>query len=116
MAVQGMNIIKAASEEHSWGVDLGELARIWKGGCIIRARFLDRIKAAYVADPQLASLLVDPGFAKDLVRAHLALCVTTKMGQWGASCVPTSPCVTFAPETRCVVRVQVEHVSSPECR
>ena len=64
-----MNVIKAASAEHEWNIDLGETARIWKGGCIIRARFLDRIKAAYVKEPALPSLLMDEGFAKDLVRS-----------------------------------------------
>ena len=44
---QGYNIIRAKSQELGWGVDLGGLARIWKGGCIIRAGFLDRIKKAY---------------------------------------------------------------------
>ena len=41
---QGMNLIKAKSDQKEWKLDLGELARIWKGGCIIRAVFLDRIK------------------------------------------------------------------------
>lgn len=41
---QGMNIIKAKSEEQKWGINLGGLARIWKGGCIIRAGFLDDIR------------------------------------------------------------------------
>lgn len=44
----------------------GECARIWKGGCIIRAKFLDDIKAAYVKTPELANLLVDPKFASSL--------------------------------------------------
>jgi 6-phosphogluconate dehydrogenase len=72
-----MNIIKKASAEHEWGIDLGEMARIWKGGCIIRAKFLDRIKNSYQSNPALANLLVDEGFAKDLVRAcsHLHLFV-----------------------------------------
>eukprot|EP00164_Ancoracysta_twista_P008146 GFYU01011702.1.p1 GENE.GFYU01011702.1~~GFYU01011702.1.p1 ORF type:complete len:489 (-),score=180.32 GFYU01011702.1:111-1577(-) len=63
---QGMNLIKAASETHEWDLDLGEISRIWKGGCIIRAVFLDRIKKAYDKDAKLASLLVDPDFAKEL--------------------------------------------------
>lgn len=63
---QGMCLIKAASVEHKWNVDLGECARIWKGGCIIRAGFLDRIKLAYQRDPELANLLVDPDFAREL--------------------------------------------------
>ena len=41
---QGMNLIRAKSMEKKWDLNLGELARIWKGGCIIRAKFLDRIK------------------------------------------------------------------------
>jgi len=63
-----MNIIKAKSDEKEWGIDLGGLARIWKGGCIIRAQFLDRIKQAYRRDPKLPNLLV---------RAH------TACGGWG---------------------------------
>ena len=52
----------------SWGVDLSECSRIWKGGCIIRAGFLDRLQAAYTANPQLVNLMVDPGFAEELSR------------------------------------------------
>jgi len=63
---QGMNLIRAKSEAMGWGLDLGEMARIWKGGCIIRAQFLDRIKQAYDADSELSSLLMDPGFASEL--------------------------------------------------
>jgi len=63
---QGMNLIRAKSEAMGWDLDLGELARIWKGGCIIRAQFLDDIKKAYDADAKLASLLIDPKFAGEL--------------------------------------------------
>ncbi|PSC67084.1 5 -3 exoribonuclease 1, partial [Micractinium conductrix] len=63
---QGYNIIRSKSQEQAWDIDLGSLARIWKGGCIIRAGFLDRIKQAYLRDPALPNLLVDPDFAKDL--------------------------------------------------
>eukprot|EP01018_Ginkgo_biloba_P008010 Gb_19037 [translate_table: standard] len=64
---QGMNLIRAKSAEKGWDLKLGELARIWKGGCIIRAIFLDRIKKAYDRNPDLASLLVDPEFAAEMV-------------------------------------------------
>ncbi|KAH7298853.1 hypothetical protein KP509_25G061600 [Ceratopteris richardii] len=64
---QGMNIIRAKSIEKGWNLNLGEISRIWKGGCIIRAVFLDRIKAAYDRNPKLASLLIDPEFAKEMV-------------------------------------------------
>ena len=56
---QGMSLIQKASEEFGWEVDLKEVARIWKGGCIIRARFLDTIMKAYENDPELANLLLD---------------------------------------------------------
>ncbi|KAK8289633.1 hypothetical protein V6Z12_D07G204000 [Gossypium hirsutum] len=64
---QGMNLIRAKSIEKGWDLKLGELARIWKGGCIIRAIFLDRIKKAYDRNPGLANLLVDPEFAKEII-------------------------------------------------
>jgi 6-phosphogluconate dehydrogenase len=54
---QGFAQMAAASEEENWNVDLGAMATIWRGGCIIRARFLDRIREAYEADPGLANLL-----------------------------------------------------------
>ena len=63
---QGMNLIKAAGEAHQWHLNLGEIARIWKGGCIIRAVFLDRIKAAYDKDAHLVSLLMDKDFAREI--------------------------------------------------
>ncbi|XP_074567336.1 6-phosphogluconate dehydrogenase, decarboxylating 1 [Curcuma longa] len=64
---QGMNLIRAKSIEKGWDLKLGELARIWKGGCIIRAIFLDRIKKAYDRNPELSNLLVDPEFAKEIL-------------------------------------------------
>ncbi len=57
---QGMRLIRAASDREKWGVDLREMARIWKGGCIIRAKLLDTIMRAYEKSPALESLLVDP--------------------------------------------------------
>ncbi|MFI5728967.1 NADP-dependent phosphogluconate dehydrogenase [Kribbella sp. NPDC051587] len=63
---QGFDAIRAASEQYDWNVDLGAMATIWRGGCIIRARFLDRIKEAYDRNPALPSLLVDDYF-KDAV-------------------------------------------------
>ena len=64
---QGMNIIRSAAKGNNWSVKLGECARIWKGGCIIRAKFLDRIKSAYNRNPDLTNLLVDADFAKEVV-------------------------------------------------
>ncbi len=61
---QGFDQIAAASKEFNWNIDRGGLARIWRGGCIIRARFLNRITEAYQRDPQLPLLLADPYFAQ----------------------------------------------------
>jgi 6-phosphogluconate dehydrogenase len=59
---QGMNLIRAGSDAYNWNIDLGECSRIWKGGCIIRARFLDKIKQAYQRRSDLPNLLLDPDF------------------------------------------------------
>ena len=63
---QGMNLIKAGSDEFGWKINLSEVARIWQGGCIIRAKFLGRIKEAYQRNPQLASLLLDEEFNQSI--------------------------------------------------
>jgi 6-phosphogluconate dehydrogenase len=59
---QGMNLIKAGSDEFGWNINLSEIARIWQGGCIIRAKFLGRIKEAYLRNPSLPNLLLDDEF------------------------------------------------------
>jgi 6-phosphogluconate dehydrogenase len=63
---QGFDTIRAASDEYQWNVDLGQMATIWRGGCIIRARFLDRIREAYDRQPELPTLLVDDYFRQAL--------------------------------------------------
>jgi 6-phosphogluconate dehydrogenase, decarboxylating len=68
---QGFDLITAGSAEYGWDVDRGAMATIWRGGCIIRARFLDRIREAYEADPDLPSLLLAPYFA-EAVRSGVA--------------------------------------------
>ncbi len=60
---QGFDQIAAGSAEYGWDIDRGAMATIWRGGCIIRARFLDRIRAAFDENPGLPSLLVAPYFA-----------------------------------------------------
>jgi len=59
---QGLVLMRKASDEYKWNIRLDEMARIWKGGCIIRARLLDPIMRAYQRTPQLANLLLDPDF------------------------------------------------------
>jgi 6-phosphogluconate dehydrogenase len=69
---QGWNMIAAGSKEYGWGIDLGAMATIWRGGCIIRAKFLDRIRAEYEASPNLTTLLADSDFAKEVADAQEA--------------------------------------------
>lgn len=67
---QGMNLIRAGSQEWQWDINLREMARIWKGGCIIRARFLDSIMRAYEKYPDLPNLLLDYDFMTWIRRAE----------------------------------------------
>lgn len=59
---QGFAQLRTASEEYGWNLDLGTIAKIFRAGCIIRARFLQKIMDAYAKDPALANLLLDPYF------------------------------------------------------
>ena len=67
---QGFHEIAAGSAEYEWNIDLAAVAAIWRGGCIIRAAFLDRIREAYTARPELPSLLADSTFAQELAAAQ----------------------------------------------
>ena len=60
---QGMSLLQKASVEKNYGLDLAEIARIWRGGCIIRSKLLESIRQAYSSAPALESLLLDPAFA-----------------------------------------------------
>jgi len=65
---QGFALMKEAGREHGWDLKFGEIAKIWRGGCIIRAQFLHRITEAYERDPDLANLMLDP-FFKDVLES-----------------------------------------------
>ncbi|GGV66687.1 MULTISPECIES: NADP-dependent phosphogluconate dehydrogenase [Streptomyces] len=67
---QGFHEIAAGSAEYGWDIDLGAVSAIWRAGCIIRAAFLDRIRAAYDARPDLPSLLSDDTFAQEIAAAQ----------------------------------------------
>jgi 6-phosphogluconate dehydrogenase len=67
---QGMALIAAGSRAYGWSIDLKEIARIWKGGCIIRARFLDAIMTAYERAPDLPNLLLDEHFRDAIAAAQ----------------------------------------------
>ncbi len=64
---QGMALLRKASETYGYELDLGECARIWKGGCIIRARFLNKIKHAFTENPALPNLLLAPEFKQTIL-------------------------------------------------
>ncbi|NEO98584.1 MAG: decarboxylating NADP(+)-dependent phosphogluconate dehydrogenase [Symploca sp. SIO2E9] len=64
---QGMALLKKASEQFNYNLNLGETARIWKGGCIIRAGFLDKIKHAFDENPKLPNLLLAPEFKQTIL-------------------------------------------------
>jgi 6-phosphogluconate dehydrogenase len=68
---QGFDEIATGSERYGWSIDRGAVARIWRGGCIIRAQFLDRISEAYADDPDLISLLA-AGYFRDALTAAQA--------------------------------------------
>ncbi|MEU1279758.1 NADP-dependent phosphogluconate dehydrogenase [Streptomyces sp. NPDC005805] len=67
---QGFHQVLAGSEAYDWDVDPGAVAALWRAGCIIRAAFLDRIRAAYEAQPDLPSLLSDKQFAQEIGAAQ----------------------------------------------
>ena len=67
---QGFHEIASGSQEYGWDIDLGAVSSIWRGGCIIRAAFLDRIRAAYDTRPDLPSLLSDETFASEIAAAQ----------------------------------------------
>jgi 6-phosphogluconate dehydrogenase len=69
---QGMSLIRAGSEEYKWGIDLREMARIWKGGCIIRARILDTIMRAFEAEAHLPNLLLNHELKSYVLGAEIA--------------------------------------------
>jgi 6-phosphogluconate dehydrogenase len=81
---QGFQQMAAAATEYGWELNPGAIATIWRGGCIIRARFLTRIKEAYDQEPQLANLLLAPYFRDATARAQAAwrrvICTAVDLG------------------------------------
>ena len=81
---QGFVQLQAAAAEHDWPLDYGQCALLWRGGCIIRAQFLDRIKDAFDADTTLENLFLAPYFMEAIHRSQMAwrrvVTLATKMG------------------------------------
>ena len=70
---QGFSLMREASHEYGWDLNYGEIARIWRGGCIIRSVFLDKITEAYLENPQLSNLLLAPYFSTEIEQAQQSL-------------------------------------------
>jgi 6-phosphogluconate dehydrogenase len=70
---QGMAVLTAGSESRGYGLDLETVARIWRGGCIIRTALLEDIRAAFVREPALPNLLLDPELARAILSREEAL-------------------------------------------
>lgn len=84
---QGMALLQAASREYEYDLDLAAIARIWRGGCIIRAAFLNDVAAAFEKNPELPNLLLDPYFTKAVEDRHDALrCVIQTATALGIPC------------------------------
>src|SRR5580698_5440974 len=83
---QGFVQMAAAAKEHDWPLNYGDIAMLWRGGCIIRARFLDRIKEAFDANPKLENLLLAPYFTQEVHRAQAAwrrvVMTAVELGIW----------------------------------
>jgi 6-phosphogluconate dehydrogenase len=80
---QGMELLGAASTEFKWNLNFGDIATIWRGGCIIRAKFLNRIREAYERDPALHNLLLDSYFTDIIEKTqhNWRIAVATAIGQ-----------------------------------
>ena len=101
---QGMAHLQAASREHGWRLDLADLAAIWCGGCIIRARVLHDIHAAYRRDPRLPSLLLDATIARELRGARRRGAASSR-----------SPSSRASPSPRCRRRSPTTTATAPRC-
>ena len=84
---QGFELLAAAQQEYNWRLNFGEIAMIWRGGCIIRARFLQKIKEAFDNDPALPNLMLDPYFRRAMAKkqANWRTVVATA-AQGGVAC------------------------------
>ena len=67
---QGFQLMRMAAKEYNWDLHYGDIALLWRGGCIIRATFLEKIKAAFDRAPELANLLVDDFFKAEIERCQ----------------------------------------------
>jgi 6-phosphogluconate dehydrogenase len=90
---QGFMLMRQAAREFKWRINLGNVALMWRGGCIIRSKFLTNIKEAYTKNPQLENLMLDPFFQEALQRAQTGW---RKVAAASAEFGIPSPCFTTA--------------------
>jgi 6-phosphogluconate dehydrogenase len=67
---QGYSLMRAAASEYNWDLNYGGIALMWRGGCIIRSAFLGKIKEAFVKNPAITNLLIDPFFSEEVDKAQ----------------------------------------------
>jgi 6-phosphogluconate dehydrogenase len=81
---QGLDLLGTAGKFYNWNLNFGDIATIWRGGCIIRAAFLNRIKEAYEANPNLENLMLAPFFTEVFVKSQAgwrrAICAAVERG------------------------------------
>jgi 6-phosphogluconate dehydrogenase len=81
---QGYQLLRAAAQEYKWDLNYGQIAMLWRGGCIIRAQFLDEIRKAFEAEPNLANLSLAPYFTEVIRKSQanwrLAVAEASKNG------------------------------------
>ena len=93
---QGMALLRTASREYGYNLQNGEIAAIWRGGCIIRAQFLNRIREAYRRNSDLPNLLLDEAFKADVASRQSALrYVVTTATQLGIPCLALSSALSY---------------------
>ncbi len=99
---QGFMLMRSAAKEYGWQLNFGSIALMWRAGCIIRSLFLNDIKKAYVKNPQLENLLMDPFFQKAILGAEKSwrrvVCLAT---EWGIPAPCFSTALSFFDGYRC---------------
>jgi 6-phosphogluconate dehydrogenase len=85
---QGMAQLRAASDTYGYELHLDEVARIWRGGCIIRSDILDAVRASFLARPGLPNLLLDPVLAQEMIKRHSHLRAVIVRAAWAGLPVP----------------------------
>ena len=101
---QGMNVIVAASQTYDWGLQIHEILRIWRGGCIIRGDILEPLRRAYARSPELSTLLLDDYVAAEISVRHGALRrVTTLAIASGLPCPALTSSISYLDSMRCTV-------------